>query len=75
VAGVSGLALGAGLIWIMGGLRGTAARIEFLIPSIQFSGELAAVAFVVLVGVGIAAGIAPALRAARLDPAVALRDE
>jgi len=74
-AGVTGVGLGAGIIAIMRGLRNSGERIEFLMPAVHFSGQLALLSFVVLVGVGIAAGIAPALRAARLDPAVALRDE
>lgn len=74
-AGVAGVGLGAVLIDIMGGLRGTAERIDFLMPAVEFSPHLAGLAFVVLVAVGIAAGVAPALRAARLDPSVALREE
>jgi putative ABC transport system permease protein len=74
-AGAGGVALGAGIIAVMRGLRNTAERIQFLMPAVQFSSELTVLAFVVLVAVGIAAGIFPALRAARLDPAVALREE
>ena len=74
-AGVTGVGLGAGIIAIMRSLRNSGERIQFLLPAIHFSAELALLSFVVLVGVGIAAGIAPAMRAARLDPAVALRDE
>jgi len=74
-AGVTGVGLGAGIIAIMRGLRNSGERVQFLLPAIHFSAELALLSFVVLVGVGIAAGIAPAVRAARLDPAVALRDE
>jgi putative ABC transport system permease protein len=75
VAGVTGVGLGAGIIAIMRALRNSADRIQFLMPEIRFSADLALLSFAVLVGVGIAAGIAPALRAARLDPAVALRNE
>jgi putative ABC transport system permease protein len=74
-AGVGGMALGAGIIAVMRLLRNTTERIQFLMPAVQFSADLALLGFVVLVAVGIAAGIVPALRAARLDPAVALRDE
>ena len=44
-------------------------------PRVTFPPGLALLSFVVLVGTGILAGILPALRAARLDPAVALREE
>ncbi len=52
-----------------------AERAQFLMPRVTFSPGLALLAFVVLVSTGILAGLLPALRAARLDPAVALREE
>jgi putative ABC transport system permease protein len=75
VAGAAGVALGAGIIAVMRAMRNSAERAQFLMPDTRLSADLTLVSFLVLVGVGIAAGIAPARRAARLDPAVSLRDE
>ena len=38
---------------------GAGERVQFLVPKIELSGELTLLAFAVLVGVGIAAGIPP----------------
>jgi putative ABC transport system permease protein len=75
VAGAAGVGLGAAIIRVMAALRNVTERSRFLMPEVRFSVEDAALAFAVLVAVGVAAGIVPARRAARLDPAVSLRDE
>jgi putative ABC transport system permease protein len=74
-AGAVGVGLGAGIIHFLQAIREVSARAEFLVPRITFPPGLALLSFVVLVGTGILAGLVPALRAARLDPAVALREE
>jgi putative ABC transport system permease protein len=74
-AGVVGVALGAGIIYGLQSMHQISVRADFLLPRITFPPRLALLSFVVLVGTGILAGILPALRAARLDPAVALREE
>jgi putative ABC transport system permease protein len=74
-AGALGVALGAGIIVFLQAMRDTSERAQFLMPQVTFSPGLALLAFVVLAGTGILAGLVPARRAARLDPAVALREE
>jgi putative ABC transport system permease protein len=74
-AGVVGVGLGAAIIRGLQSLHQVSVRAEFVMPRISFPPRLALLSFVVLVGTGILAGIIPALRAARLDPSVALREE
>ena len=75
VAGIVGLAFGAGIIAVLGALRSSSNGADILVPVVWLSPELALLAFGVLVAVGVLAGILPATRAASLDPAVALRQE
>jgi putative ABC transport system permease protein len=74
-AGAIGVASGAAIIKVLQVLHDRAPTGQLLMPRISFSPWLAALSFSVLVGAGVLAGLLPALRAARLDPAVALREE
>lgn len=74
-AGGVGVLFSAGIITGLSMLRASSSNSDLLVPSIQLSPGLALLAFAVLVAVGVLAGIVPAQRAARLDPAVALRLE
>lgn len=74
-AGAIGVGLGAAIIYLLQVLHDVSPRAQLLMPRVTFPPELAALSFVVLVGTGILAGLLPALRAARLDPAVTLREE
>jgi putative ABC transport system permease protein len=65
--GLGGLALG------LGGARGLAALVPGLTTAVSVSVVVAALVMATMVG--LAAGIGPALRAARLDPIAALRGE
>jgi putative ABC transport system permease protein len=73
VAGYVGLVLGVGLLELISfGLRSTGAKLPyFLNPEINF--QVAVTAILLLVGVGILAGLVPALRAARITPTEAMR--
>ncbi|HEU4486806.1 MAG TPA: ABC transporter permease [Povalibacter sp.] len=75
VAGYVGLVAGVGLLELVAfGLRSSGAKLPyFLNPSVDF--QAAITALVLLVGVGILAGLMPALRAARITPIEAMRAE
>jgi len=74
-AGLLGLGVGWTLIHVLQMLHAATPQAQLLIPRVTFPPGLAVLSFVVLVTAGILAGLVPALRAARLDPAVALRQE
>jgi putative ABC transport system permease protein len=75
VAGYVGLVAGVGLLELVAfGLRTSGAKLPyFLNPSVDF--QAAVTALVLLVGVGILAGLMPALRAAKITPIEAMRAE
>ena len=74
-AGYVGLVFGVGLLELVAfGLRSTGAKLPyFLNPSVDF--QLAITALLLLVGVGVLAGLMPALRAAKITPTEAMRAE
>jgi putative ABC transport system permease protein len=73
VAGYIGLLFGVGLLELVAfGLRSTGAKLPyFLNPSVDFRAAITAI--LLLVGVGILAGLMPALRAAKITPTEAMR--
>jgi putative ABC transport system permease protein len=75
VAGYLGLVFGVGLLELVAfGLRSSGAKLPyFLNPSVDF--QLAITAIVLLVAVGVLAGLMPALRAARITPTEAMKAE
>jgi len=74
-AGYLGLVVGVGLLELVAfALRSTGAKLPyFLNPSVDF--QLAITALLLLIGVGILAGLMPALRAAKITPTEAMRAE
>lgn len=73
VAGYVGLVLGVGLLELVSlGLRSAGVKLPyFLNPEVNF--RIAITAIVLLIAVGILAGLAPALRAAKVTPTEAMR--
>jgi putative ABC transport system permease protein len=73
IAGYVGLVLGVALLELVSfGLRSAGAKLPyFLNPEVNF--RIAVTALFLLVGVGILAGLAPALRAAKITPTEAMR--
>jgi putative ABC transport system permease protein len=74
-AGYLGLVVGVGLLELVAfGLRSSGAKLPyFLNPSVDF--QLAITALLLLVAVGILAGLMPALHAAKITPTEAMRAE
>jgi len=75
VAGYIGLVIGVGLLELVAfGLRTTGAKLPYFVnPGVDF--KLAITALALLVGVGVLAGLMPALRAARITPTEAMKSE
>jgi putative ABC transport system permease protein len=75
VAGYMGLVFGVGLLELMAfGMRSTGAKMPYFVnPGVDF--KLAITALLLLVGVGVLAGLMPALRAARITPTEAMKAE
>jgi putative ABC transport system permease protein len=73
IAGYLGLVVGVGLLELVAfGLRSSGAKTPyFLNPSVDF--QTAITAIFLLVGVGVLAGLVPALRAAKITPTEAMR--
>jgi putative ABC transport system permease protein len=75
VAGYLGLVIGVALLELVAfGLRASGAKLPyFMNPGVDF--KLAITALALLVGVGVLAGLMPALRAARITPTEAMKSE
>jgi putative ABC transport system permease protein len=75
IAGYLGLVIGVGLLELVAfALRSSGAQLPyFMNPGVDF--KLAITALLLLVGVGLLAGLVPALRAARITPTEAMKAE
>jgi putative ABC transport system permease protein len=69
-AGTIGAAVGAAGVYVMASIIGEGSVMNA--PPLLLPGRIVLV-FVTLVGIGIGAGLLPAARASRIDPAVSLR--
>jgi len=74
-AGMVGDMVGGVLIRAMQIMRNSSARAQFLMPQVVFSQRVAMLSTLAFVAVGVLAALLPAIRAVRIDPAVALREE
>jgi putative ABC transport system permease protein len=70
LGGLAGVALGVGLCAALGSLH-----MPDLVPVPVVSGRIVAVALAIMALIGLAAGVVPAWRAAKIDPALTLRME
>jgi putative ABC transport system permease protein len=74
-AGIAGDMVGGILIRAMQIMRNSSARAQFLMPEVVFSPRVAILSTLAFVAVGLLASLLPAIRAVRIDPAIALREE
>jgi putative ABC transport system permease protein len=70
IGGLAGVVIGIAGCWVLAGIEA-----PDLIPVPILRPGIVALTVALLSGLGVAAGIAPAWRAARVDPAVSLRSE
>jgi len=70
LGGLAGVALGVAGSWALGRME-----VPDLVPVPILRGSVVGLALVVMSGVGVLAGVLPARRAARIDPAITLRME
>jgi putative ABC transport system permease protein len=70
VGGLAGVALG-----VFGCLAIASIEVPDLVPVPILSGNLVGAALAVMTAIGVVAGVAPAWRASRIDPAITLRME